>query len=202
MVGTIIPIVYGKQQQSKVAPALMVYTVACVLGAAALGLILGVLGTLLPRSADRGFFTLVIVGGVSLLYSSHELGFFRLPAPQLSWQVPSLWRAVFPANLAVLFYGFCLGLGVTTRIPTSTFYPVLIWALLIGHPLLATIGMAAFGLGRCLPPIYMAARRTNTEESFDFAVELASWQPAVHLMNGVLLGSAGSCLIVSGLVAL
>jgi hypothetical protein len=203
MVGTILPIVHGKQRQSKFAPALLFYTIGCLIGAGSLGLVLGVLGAALPWqpwSTGQGFYLLAVIGTISLVYSTHELGFIRVPAPQCRWQVPSSWRSVLPPDVAALFYGIGLGVGVTTRIPASTFYPIVIWALLINNPMLAMFGMSAFGLGRALPLICMACVSKNTEESFSLAEVLACWKPVVHLVNGVFLGFAGSFLLGIGIV--
>ncbi len=203
MVGTILPIVYGERQQGKQPVALRLHTIGYLLGAAGIGGLLGTLGAALPWQAShtsRGFVVLIVTGFVSLLYSAHELSLFRVPAPQCRWQVSAAWRSQLPSSLAALSYGLGLGFGLATRIPVSTYYPAAIWAVLVGNPVLGALGMAMFGLGRAIPLLFMAWLLDTNEEGFRLAEALQHWKPLVHFVNGLALGFAGPCLIVTGFV--
>jgi cytochrome c biogenesis protein CcdA len=139
-------------------------------------------------------------GLVGLLYSIRELGLFQVPVLQATRQVPELWRHVLPPQVASLLYGLGLGFGLATRIPVGTFYVAVIWSILVGNPLLGAVGMAAFGLGRALPLMWMAWSFNSNEQTFRLMRILPRWQPVVHLVNGVALGFAGSSLLVAGVI--
>jgi sulfite exporter TauE/SafE len=150
-------------------------------------------------SISRNSAVLSVSGVVGLLYSVRELGLFQVPVLQSTWQVPEVWRRVLPSQVASLLYGLGLGVGVATRIPVGTFYVTVVWAVLASSPLLGALGMAAFGLGRALPLLWMAGLFNSNEEAFRLMSVLPRWQPAVHIVNGLALGFAGSCLLAAAL---
>lgn len=203
MAGTILPIVYGERQAGKKSMALWVYTAGSVAGAAALGGLLGFVGSALPQEVSgyrMGTVALVVTGLLSLIYGAHELELLRAFAPQCRWQVPQQWSTSLPKNLCSLLYGAGLGVGVATRIQVGTFYPVLFWALLVGNPILSSLCMAVYGLGRAVPLLLMAWALTDHEENFRFSLVLHRYKPIIHFVNGLALGSVGSCLLVAGLI--
>lgn len=202
MAGTIIPIVHGERQRGRPPAALWLHTIGCLVGAISIGSLFGVLGSALPWQAAPGgrkFVVLAATGFVSLLYSVHEIRLVRLPAPQCQWQVPATWRSHLPLDLAALLYGLGLGIGLVTRIPVSTFYAAVLGVVLVGNPVLSALIMAAFGLGRALPLICMAWLLDSSETNFRLTEVLHRWKPVVHLLNGLALSCAGSCLMVAAL---
>jgi cytochrome c biogenesis protein CcdA len=87
---------------------------------------------------------------------------------------------------------------VLTRVAVTTFYPVAVWVLAVGDPALGALIMAAFGVGRALPLVVVACIFDNAEDSAQFEGILHRYKPALHLVNGLVLATAGWCLIVSG----
>lgn len=202
MAGTILPIVYRECHKGKLWSPLLFHAVGCVAGATCLGCLLGAIGMLIPWHTlriDQRSTELVASGLVGLLYSIRELGIFQVRVPQSTWQVPEVWRRVLPPRASSLIYGLALGFGVATRIPVSTFYVVVVWAVLLGSPLLGGLGMAAFGLGRASPLMWMAWVLNSNDDTFRHMSVLRQWQPGVHIVNGLALGFAGSCLLVAAL---
>jgi len=202
MVGTILPFVYGERQQGKREVALWFHTAGYAVGAATTGCLLGILGAALPLHAlhiDRGILALSLPGAVSVLYSLRELGLVQVPAPQFRRQVPEKWRFQFRPKLAALLYGLGLGVGLGTRIPVTTFYVVVLWAMLIGNPLLGALGLATFGFGRALPLLCMAPLLDSSDAAVRFE-SLYRFQPLVRVLNGIALGFAGSCLLCAALL--
>ncbi len=151
MVGTIGPIVYGENRFGKLPITLWIHIVGYVLGGAILGSLLGAIGATISMStrlAHRGITILFITGFVSLILSFRDLAFVPIPVPQFRKQVPPKWLVIFPRKITALLYGACLGLGVLTYIPVSTFYVAICWVSLCGNPLSGALVMAVFGLGR------------------------------------------------------
>ena len=201
MAGTILPIVYGDRQSEKAPAALWFHLLGSILGAAALGGLLGTIGLALGWRAlalKHGVIVLLVAGTVSLLYSTRELGLLAVPVVQCRRQVPQQWRVTMSPHLCSLLYGLGLGFGVGTRIAVSTFYPAAIWAMLVADPALSAIGMAAFGLGRVLPLLVLAGLLKNKDESILFTEALHDYKPLVHFVNGLVLSTAGACLIMLG----
>lgn len=202
MVGTILPIVYRERKQNDGSVALFLHGLGYVVGAAFLGGLAGTVGNLVFRQMELTPTTLLILaltGFVSLMYSLREFGLLYVPIPQLERQVPHKWRLALPQRMMALAYGFALGVGITTRIPVGTFYVPLVWAILIGEPLLSATCMAAFGLGRTLPLLWAANGVASVSDCRHLARNLQSWEPLVHTTNGLALGIAGSCLVMANL---
>ena len=182
---------------------LWLHMIGCLIGAAGLGALLGTLGAAIPwrnLPVNRTIMGLVITGFTGLLYSVHELRLADIPAPQCHRQVPRKWSYLFSPKVSSLFYGLGLGFALTTRIPVSTFYAVVLWAVLIGDPLISAFGLAAFGFGRALPLLLLGCSFSNDEEYFRLTDALHCWKPVVHLMNGLILAAVGSCLVTTSLI--
>jgi len=163
--------------------------------------LLGILGAALPLHAlhiDRGILALSVPGAVSVLYSVRELGLIQVPAPQFGRQVPEKWRFQFRPKVAALFYGLGLGVGLGTRIPVTTFYVVVLWAMLVGSPLLGALALATFGFGRALPLLCMAPLLGSSDSSVRFE-SLYRLKPLVQVLNGMALGFVGACLLCAAL---
>lgn len=205
MVGSILPIVYAEYEERKVgkqAAVILIHTLGCLAGAAWIGSLLGTIGMAIPWhtvSARQEVVTLMVTGAVSALYSTHELGFIRAPVLSSRWQVPRGWTTQLPPKVTALAYGIGLGIGVATAIPVATFYVIIIWAMLVGSPLLGALILAAFGLGRALPLVLMGSWLQNGDESVRLLRVLHRWQPTVHLLNGLALDSAGFALLMTAL---
>ena len=205
MVGTILPIVYGERRAHKRPGVLWLYIVGSVGGAAALGTILGLLSALIPWLSipfARAMLQLRAMGIISLLYSGHELSLMALPAPQCRRQVSSGWRLYSRPRLTALIYGLELGFGLSTYIITSTFYVVVLWSLLSGSAILATLAMMTFGLGRALPVVWLGRRERTSKETLRLMHALTAWEPVIHVINGLILAWAGSVILVSSLASL
>jgi len=203
MVGTVLPIVYGERKLGQLSTVLGLHALGYIAGACCLGVLLGALGAIF--SDDAGVATgnstvLVVTGFASLIYSTRELGLVPVPVLQFRRQVPHKWRFL-PPKVMALFYGVGLGFGLATRIPVSTFYIAIIWVVLTGSLKLGVLSMAAFGLGRALPLVFISGRLGSVAGYHRLARTLYGWEPLVHLINGLALGFAGSGLLVASLAS-
>lgn len=95
------------------------------------------------------------VGVVAVLAGATAAGFLPQLLPSSRWQVPRSWARLGEARYVTAF-GFVLGLGVFTAIPSSGFYVVIAWGLSTdwAHALLALV---AFAFARATPLLVAAA---------------------------------------------
>ena len=141
MLETFTPAVCGSRKRQIVAQAL--FAVAAVAAAAALGLLLGLGGSLLgARHA------VLAAAALALLAAAREAGLVRFPLPQARRQVPERWRFELPLPLWATGYGAGLGAGLFTYQPVSTFWVACAGALAIARPLPAAACLSLYGAGR------------------------------------------------------
>jgi hypothetical protein len=72
-----------------------------------------------------------------------------LRVPQSRWQVPEYWRRTFDLDVLPLAYGALLGVGIFTAVVVGAFW-VFMATTLLGSPLIAMLGWAAYAFGRGL----------------------------------------------------
>ena len=156
MVGTILPIVYGKRDRKPL--ELVVYSVSSLLGGICCGTALSMLSALAARHGAAGrWLAGGLTGLVAITYALKEAGLVNVPSPQRTWQVQRGWMRLKPAALPAGMFGFCLGLGLLTRI-NSCLYPVVVWIVLTGSAVQGALVMGMFGLVRTLPLWIMYGR--------------------------------------------
>lgn len=202
MVGTIVPMVHGGTGKKKSVTAVWMYTLGCVIGAAFLGLGLGILGKILFLAFPGVSDLKLAFGGcgiVGLVYSLREVGIFKIPMPQICRQVPERRRHQMPNEKASLYYGIELGFGVVTRIPISSFYIIAIWALFTGNLMLSCLSVIGFGLGKAIPVMFLANSQIYVSGRFDVIRALSGWQRVIHYMNGLILCFVATILTINGL---
>lgn len=92
-------------------------------------------------------------------------GWLRFPVPQNARQIPQDVFARHPAKAALRF-GFELGTGVRTYLPSSLPYLGVLIILLLRPPYLGALAIGlGFGLARgVLPTVYELRRRRSVQE--------------------------------------
>ncbi len=138
MVETISPAVCGTRQRT--ALALTLFAAGAIGVAAAVGLLLGLLGS---RSLVPVAVVLAVAGVL------RESGILRIPVPQSRRQVPERWHHTLPLPVWSFGYGAGLGVGVLTYQPVATFLVVAVAAAASGTTA-AVLALTAFGVGRAL----------------------------------------------------
>ena len=186
MLETFTPAVCGSRKRQIVAQAL--FTVAAVAAAAALGLALGLAGSLLwARHA------VLAAAALALVAAAREAGLVRFPLPQARRQVPERWRFELPLPAWATGYGAGLGAGLFTFQPVSTFWVACAGALAIARPLPAAACLSLYGAGRAA--MVMLPRRRLDDPTA--AVEgLARRRGALLRANAVALVA---CAVLLGL---
>ncbi|MGB7861270.1 MAG: hypothetical protein WBM90_12295 [Acidimicrobiia bacterium] len=130
------------------------YVTGSVLGGVILGLAAGYLGTLLPRGDWRGVVALVAV------ISGAGFDLLRKQPPSIHRQVNEDWLSRYRGWVYGSGFGFQLGIGITTIVPSASFYSILILMMLSGEVLAGALIGGIFGLTRA--SVIGAVARINT----------------------------------------
>ena len=160
MLGSISPVGEAARRQRWWVTA-MAYTVASVIAGGATGLLLGAAGQgllrLLPLGAPARLALLALVLLVAVLFDAKVI---RRPLPTWHRQVDERWLTTYRGWVYGAGFGFQLGTGVVTIVPSAVTYATLVAAFLSGtwHSGLA-IGLA-FGAVRSIPLLLTARLRT------------------------------------------
>ncbi len=187
MVGTIIPMVHGDGKYGAQDVVCWIYCLACTLGASVFGLLVVLLGQKATsrlnesKSLSLELFVAAVLAG---LYSLHELRIWTLPAPQIRRQVPKAWSIRYSPMSCAALYGICLGFGIGTRVPFTTFY-VLTVLVFFKHSYFGVVSFAILGLAR--GGTLLAFRRGPC--AAERIPSISYWKPVVALLNGLLLAA-------------
>lgn len=187
MVETITPAGCGSRHRQRTAIAL--FAAGAVAAAAALGVLLGLLGAPLDRTA-----ALAAAAALALVGALRELGVLGLPLPQLARQVPERWRRELPLPLWSAGYGAALGLGLLTHQAVATFWVAAAGALALGDPAAAAACLGCFGLGRALMVILPA--RAGRDPG-DAVLRLAARRAALGPANAGVLALLAALLVAA-----
>lgn len=166
-----------------------------VTGGATMGSALGAIGMLLPASwlapATVGLALLCVV------LSMHEFGIARLPMPQLRRQVQRNWMLHRHWNFVAFGYGLQLGCGVATRIPSTTAYGVMGFALLSGTWWKGAVIMGVFGLLRSWAPVFIGSRITSPDSSMQYAMLFSANEVRIKTFSGAVLLAAAIVVVAT-----
>lgn len=198
MVGTILPVVYGERARGRGPTAHWIHAAGSVVAAAALGLGLGWLGSLVSPGAatDNPRFAYAVTAIVAGVYVLRELELAAIPAPQLHRQVPSSWRVRLRPRVMAFAYGLGLGLGLLTHIWVSSFYAVIAWVVLVGNGVQGLVTFTAFGIGRAAPVVVLAMQTSDIEAASRITRRLETWSDIIHLTDGLILALASGALMI------
>ena len=169
------------------------YTVASVIAGGAMGVLLGLVGAALLTTVEvstpvrLGLLALVLVVGA--LLDSRILR-WRLP----SWrrQVDERWLATYRGWIYGAGFGFQLGLGVVTIVPSAVTYATWVAALLTGAPQ-AGLGVGiVFGIVRSIP-LLMTVRLRSATALYATTQRVAAAEPVAQKL--VVVGQAGMAAV-------
>jgi hypothetical protein len=125
------------------------FALAATLAGAALGWLLGAVGSLVLGGADAGA-RLAILAAATAVALAFDLGLggLRLPTPRR--QVNENWLGAYRGWVYGAGFGLQLGLGAVTIVTTAAVYLMLLAALLTADPAAGAAIGGAFGLVRGL----------------------------------------------------
>lgn len=138
------------------------YLLGSLAGGVVLGLALGLMGSLLREVVDPAPAAMAL-GAVCTTAFLVDRGRWRSRIPSWHRQVNEDWLAEFRGWVYGSGFGFQLGLGVVTIIPSAIFYAVIAAGLLVGSVPGAVLIGGVFGLVRGL--VLMTARRIVDTQS-------------------------------------
>ncbi len=157
MLGSITPL--GERGRgSRWGVTVSAYLVGSVAGGAALGAVLGWIGSPLEMSANV---RLVLLGTAIAAGIAFDLGLGGLRIPTTHRQVDETWRASYRGWVWGLTFGAQLALGVVTVVTTAFVYVTWLGAVLAGSVAAGALIGLAFGLARALPILTVARVRTS-----------------------------------------
>ena len=159
-----------------------------VVGGAAIGALLGLMGAWLGLDGWR----IWIVAGMALVVVTISITSkrFELGRP---CQVPREWTRSMPANRRFLIWGLMLGSGVVTLIPYPA-YLLLVGAELTAGPLIAGVAGGLYGFARELPALVVLARPAGPEATMDMLPRLRIAWRRFNLVFAI----AGAAALVLG----
>jgi sulfite exporter TauE/SafE len=166
-----------------------VFTAGSVLGGAAVGSILGGIGSLFAPRTD---IALLIVGALALIAGGLDLLGIRAPGP--ARQVNERWIGTLRGSVYGFGFGLQLGSGVSTFIVTWSVWVMLAAELLSGSVVTGAVVGAVFGLGRAVAPL-AAGWIDRPSRLTRFHTILARLAQPVHV-------TAGFAVVLIGLTAL
>jgi sulfite exporter TauE/SafE len=134
------------------------YLIGSLAGGAALGAVLGWIGSPLEMSAS---FRLVLLGTATAVGIASDLGLGGLRIPSTHRQVDETWRASYRGWVWGLAFGAQLALGVVTVVMTAFVYVTWLGAVLAGSVATGAVIGLAFGLARAVPILTVARVRTS-----------------------------------------
>src|SRR5213592_2074917 len=187
MVETFTPAVCGSRLRQHF--ALAFFALGALVASAALGAVLGFLGSLVGARP-----ALVAAAVLAALAAARETGLLRVPLPQSRRQVPERWRNELPLPAWSVGYGAGLGAGFLTFQPVATFWVACAAALALGKPALAALCFALYGAGRAFMAVWPRRREPDgaaaVERMVGQSAFVARANAAVLVLAVVLLAAA------------
>jgi hypothetical protein len=139
MIGVIGPLVQGKRELRGSVGAVSLFALGAVVGAAATGTLIGLLGALVGGSIPT-----IAVGAVGCVLLLVDLVF---RTPTLRRQTCATWYRDRGARSVWAFWGFDLGLGFSTIRLSSLYWLMVLFVAAFVSPPLAPLVLAFYGLG-------------------------------------------------------
>ncbi len=171
------------------------FALGATVAAAALGAVLGLLGSLLAAIDERvrlAAFALAALAAFAL-----DAFLDKVPGPNR--QVNERWLDEYRGWIYGLGYGAQLGVGITTVVSSAATYLALFAALLSGEAATGALIMGVFGAARGLTPLAVAGVRAPAQL---LAVHraLIRWRGAARLGSRALLAAVFLLAIVAVVV--
>src|SRR3954469_18491309 len=126
------------------------FTVGLALGAAAVFVALGALG-----STIGGHWVAIAAVAVGVAAVASDALGLRV-RPQIRFQVPEPWRRTMPLPRALFLYGVLLGTGLTTYVPATAAWALPALSLALGDVKASLAIALGFAAGRALPVLALS----------------------------------------------
>lgn len=111
------------------------------------------------------------------------------------WRIPRTWRGLGPTKYAAVF-GFILGMGVLTAIPSISFLTLLVWCTSAPAWRDVLLVFVAFGASRSLP-LAIATVRANRRNEIGLVDRVAMSVQRLAALEVVVLTLVGLLLLLA-----
>ena len=194
MVGTTVPVVYGRRRWKLI---IAIYSLSQVAGALATGLLAWSVGTGLRAVLGLDFtVTTAVIAAVAAFGALHDLQLTTVWLPASRWQVPWQWKR-FPRPLMAAMFGFAIGMGVLTRIPFAAFHVVLIATMLVCDLQSALLVMLVYGATRALGVGVASQLQMLISDVRQRPRAINRMGPLVGYLNGIILAAVAGTMVGS-----
>ena len=177
------------------------YFAGSIAGGATVGITLGWLGSLIPESVRPPTSAVaVVIGILALIVAAVEMGWISIPLPTVHRQVNENWLDTYRGWVVGFGFGYQLGLGWATIVPTAAIYLMFLIEFLTFSWQGGLIIGVAFGLARALP--LLSTRRVTTASGLQALHRRV--EAFAHPMNNVLAAAcaiAGTTALLAGVAA-
>jgi hypothetical protein len=175
---------------NRYAVTLTAYVLGCLLGGATTGLLLGVVGSLLPT------LPVLLLGAIACLTAA--LADARGWLPLGRRQVDEDWLTRYRGWVYGLGFGYQLGLGVVTIVTSAATVAALVLALLTQSPLAGLLVGLVFGGARAVPALLLGRARSHAQLR-SLAAGLERRAPLAARATTTALAAAGAVLLTGAL---
>ena len=139
------------------------------------------------------------LGGITIVYALHELGFIRIPVPGRDWIVPAGWvRHRFYRSAVV--WGGIVGAGVFTRVPFAALPVLAAWLFIYGDVVYGSLAGALYGFVRAAS-VYSTASSQDADELVGLMQRIMRLATPAHLLTGTMLAMFGAYQLIAQQVA-
>ncbi len=171
------------------------YLVASTLGGTLVGTLAAGLGAVLFAVVGRPP-TAALIGilvALAAIAVAHDRGVVRWRVPSWQRQVDERWLTSYRGWVYGAGFGFQLGAGVLTRIPTAAIHVVLAAAVATGSPAAGALIGACFGAVRALP-ILLAGRHRDPTRLNAFHQRMDAAAPLADRATSAVVALAAAAL--------
>jgi MFS family permease len=178
------------------------YLVASAVGGATTGALAGALGWALFALAGRPP-TAVLVAALAVLAAAAVLtdrGVLPLRLPSWHRQVDETWLTRYRGWVYGAGFGFQLGAGVFTRIPSAAFHLVVLAAAATGSVTTGALVGLTFGTVRALP-LLLAGRHRDPAQLNAFHRRMDAAAPVADRVTSAVVAVAAAALVTTTVVA-
>jgi hypothetical protein len=199
MVGVIGPLVQGTGQLRGSVRSVTVFALGAVVGAAATGSLIGVLGGAAQALAGEHVRAVAVgLAGCALLLA--DLGILGLRTPTLRRQTCSTWYRERGARAAWPLWGFDLGLGFSTIRLSSLYWLMVLFVAAFVSPVLAPLVLVSYGLGLgvAFAAAVIAQTRSTPSAATSPGLGLLAAAGRVRLASVAFLGTVSIVIVTWG----
>ncbi len=166
---------------TRVVSSAVAHFAGLLLGAAAVGALLGLIGLIVLGWLPRGV-VLVSLGVAAIVCGLGDIGVIRLPRINSGWQVPRAWTVRWSGPRVYFLFGLMLGAGIFTAAPFASFTGLLLLEFGLGGPVAGLVMAIAYGTSRALATATgMSLSRSGNEFSYirKTAARARLWRPVL-----------------------